>query len=43
MRASAAYRRRLARNLLVKLQLETAPEGTAPPSATRVLVGAEEG
>jgi xanthine dehydrogenase small subunit len=42
MRASAAYRRHLARNLLRKFQLETAPDGSALPSATRVLA-MEEG
>jgi xanthine dehydrogenase small subunit len=42
-RATAAYRRLVAKNLLRKFQLETAPEGAAPRSATRVLAPAEEG
>jgi len=42
MRASASYRRLVARNLLRKLQLETAPRDAAPPAATRVLAAAEE-
>ncbi|MFL5263801.1 MAG: hypothetical protein ACJ79L_15455, partial [Anaeromyxobacteraceae bacterium] len=41
-RATAAYRRLVAKNLLRKFQLETAPEGAAPASATRVLARAEE-
>ena len=41
-RATSAYRRLVARNLLRKFQLETAPEGAALPAAMRVLV-AEEG
>jgi xanthine dehydrogenase small subunit len=42
MRASATYRRLVARNLLRKFQLETASHGAAPLSATRVLETAEE-
>jgi xanthine dehydrogenase small subunit len=41
-RATSAYRRLVARNLLRKFQLETAPERGAPPAATRVLGAAEE-
>jgi xanthine dehydrogenase small subunit len=41
-RATSAYRRLVARNLLRKFQLETAAERPAPPAATRVLGAAEE-
>jgi xanthine dehydrogenase small subunit len=42
-RATSAYRRLVARNLLRKFQLETAPGRAAPPAATRVLAAVEEG
>ena len=42
-RATSAYRRLVARNLLRKFQLETAPGRAAPPATTRVLAAVEEG
>ncbi|GEJ58914.1 xanthine dehydrogenase small subunit [Anaeromyxobacter diazotrophicus] len=41
-RATAGYRRLVAKNLLRKFQLETAPGRAAPPAGTRVLAAPEE-